>query len=50
MTAAVMIPPRRLERIQVESPQVSVIHLSRNFGHQAAVSAGWNTPEAGPSS
>jgi polyisoprenyl-phosphate glycosyltransferase len=32
--------PRRLERIQDESPQVSVIHLSRNFGHQAAVSAG----------
>ena len=32
--------PRRLERIQDESPHVSVIHLSRNFGHQAAVSAG----------
>lgn len=32
--------PRRLERIQDESPRVSVIHLSRNFGHQAAVSAG----------
>ena len=33
--------PRRLERIQdAESTQVSVIHLSRNFGHQAAVSAG----------
>ena len=32
--------PKRLERIQDESPQVSVIHLSRNFGHQAAVSAG----------
>ncbi len=32
--------PRRLEWIQAESPQVSVIHLSRNFGHQAAVSAG----------
>jgi polyisoprenyl-phosphate glycosyltransferase len=32
--------PGRLERIQDESPQVSVIHLSRNFGHQAAVSAG----------
>jgi polyisoprenyl-phosphate glycosyltransferase len=32
--------PRRLARIQDESPQVSVIHLSRNFGHQAAVSAG----------
>ena len=32
--------PGRLERIQDESPQVTVIHLSRNFGHQAAVSAG----------
>ena len=32
--------PKRLERIQDESPQVSVIHLSRNFGHRAAVSAG----------
>ncbi len=32
--------PRKLERIQDESPHVSVIHLSRNFGHQAAVSAG----------
>jgi polyisoprenyl-phosphate glycosyltransferase len=31
---------RRLEQIQVESPQVTVLHLSRNFGHQAAVSAG----------
>ena len=32
--------PRRLGRIQDEDPRVSVIHLSRNFGHQAAVSAG----------
>jgi polyisoprenyl-phosphate glycosyltransferase len=32
--------PELLGRIQAESPPVSVIHLSRNFGHQAAVSAG----------
>ncbi len=32
--------PQRLERIQDDSPRVAVIHLSRNFGHQAAVSAG----------
>ncbi|HSK19876.1 MAG TPA: glycosyltransferase family 2 protein [Longimicrobiales bacterium] len=31
---------RILERLHAEDPTVKVIHLSRNFGHQAALSAG----------
>ena len=29
-----------LDEIQADDPRISVIHLSRNFGHQAAVTAG----------
>ncbi len=32
--------PRLIERFRVNDPAVSVIRLTRNFGHQAAVSAG----------
>ena len=32
--------PRMLDEMQVRDPNVTVIHLSRNFGHQPAVSAG----------
>ncbi len=32
--------PRLLDAIQEKDPRVTVIHLSRNFGHQPAVSAG----------
>jgi glycosyltransferase involved in cell wall biosynthesis len=32
--------PRLLDEIQEADPRVVVLHLSRNFGHQAAVSAG----------
>ena len=32
--------PRLLERLRTSDPSVVVIRLSRNFGHQAAVSAG----------
>ncbi len=32
--------PSLLDAIQAEDPRVIVVHLSRNFGHQAAVSAG----------
>jgi glycosyltransferase involved in cell wall biosynthesis len=32
--------PAMLDELQARDPRVVVIHLSRNFGHQAAVSAG----------
>jgi len=32
--------PRMLDERQAEDPHLVVLHLSRNFGHQAAVSAG----------
>src|SRR5262245_4241316 len=32
--------PALLNELQAEDQRVTVIHLSRNFGHQAAVSAG----------
>ncbi len=32
--------PRLIDRFQSEDPSLAVLHLSRNFGHQAAVSAG----------
>ena len=32
--------PRLLDAIQAADPSVVLVHLSRNFGHQAAVSAG----------
>jgi dolichol-phosphate mannosyltransferase len=32
--------PRLLDRIAASDPRVRVIHLSRNFGHQAALTAG----------
>lgn len=32
--------PRILDRLAAENRQVRVVHLSRNFGHQAAVQAG----------
>jgi dolichol-phosphate mannosyltransferase len=32
--------PERLDRIAATDPRVRVIHLSRNFGHQAALTAG----------
>ncbi len=32
--------PALLDRLAADDPRVTVIHLSRNFGHQAAVSAG----------
>jgi dolichol-phosphate mannosyltransferase len=32
--------PEILDRIAAEDPRVRVIHLSRNFGHQAALTAG----------
>lgn len=32
--------PALLDRLAAQDPQVRVIHLSRNFGHQAAVQAG----------
>ena len=31
---------RLLDRLAVRDPRVRVLHLSRNFGHQAAVHAG----------
>ena len=33
-------PPQLLDRIAAADPRVRVIHLSRNFGHQAALTAG----------
>ena len=35
-----MRPPRLIDALQAQDPNLSVIHLSRNFGHQPAVSAG----------
>lgn len=32
--------PQRLDRIAETDPRIRVIHLSRNFGHQAALTAG----------
>jgi glycosyltransferase involved in cell wall biosynthesis len=32
--------PRQLDELALRDPHLSVVHLSRNFGHQAAVSAG----------
>jgi polyisoprenyl-phosphate glycosyltransferase len=32
--------PELLDRIAAEDPRVRVVHLSRNFGHQAALTAG----------
>src|SRR3984957_16585680 len=32
--------PELLDRIAAADPRVRVIHLSRNFGHQAALTAG----------
>ena len=32
--------PALLDRIAASDPRVRVIHLSRNFGHQAALTAG----------
>jgi len=32
--------PERLDRIAADDPRVRVVHLSRNFGHQAALTAG----------
>jgi glycosyltransferase involved in cell wall biosynthesis len=32
--------PERLDRLAAADPRVRVIHLSRNFGHQAALTAG----------
>ena len=32
--------PALLDRIAASDPRMMVIHLSRNFGHQAALSAG----------
>ena len=32
--------PRLIDALHVRDPYLSVIHLSRNFGHQPAVSAG----------
>jgi polyisoprenyl-phosphate glycosyltransferase len=32
--------PRRLDQIAETDPRIRVIHLSRNFGHQAALTAG----------
>jgi polyisoprenyl-phosphate glycosyltransferase len=32
--------PQRLDRIAERDPRVRVVHLSRNFGHQAALTAG----------
>src|ERR1700739_4758768 len=32
--------PERLDRIAAQDPRVRVVHLSRNFGHQAALTAG----------
>ncbi|HEV3093284.1 MAG TPA: glycosyltransferase family 2 protein [Solirubrobacteraceae bacterium] len=32
--------PQLLDRIAAEDPRVRVVHLSRNFGHQAALTAG----------
>ena len=32
--------PRLIDALHVQDPNLSVIHLSRNFGHQPAVSAG----------
>src|SRR6202453_1193709 len=33
-------PPELLDRIAATDPRVRVVHLSRNFGHQAALTAG----------
>ena len=35
-----------LDRVAASNPAVKVIHLSRNFGHQAALSAGLDTASA----
>src|SRR6185437_1881324 len=32
--------PEKLDRLAAADPRVRVIHLSRNFGHQAALTAG----------
>jgi len=32
--------PRLIDELQEADPNLSVVHLSRNFGHQPAVSAG----------
>jgi polyisoprenyl-phosphate glycosyltransferase len=32
--------PQRLDRIAERDPRIRVVHLSRNFGHQAALTAG----------
>ncbi len=37
-----MRPPRIIDALEAQDPNLSVIHLSRNFGHQPAVSAGLN--------
>ncbi len=41
--------PQILDQLAAASDRVRVVHLSRNFGHQAAVQAGWPTPAATPS-
>ena len=38
-----------LDGLAAEDPTVVVVHLSRNFGHQAALAAGWRKPAARPS-
>ena len=40
--------PELLERLNASHPAVKVLHLSRNFGHQNALSAGleWSSGEA----
>ena len=39
-TAPPTARPRALDRLATHDPRVRVIHLSRNFGHQAALTAG----------
>ncbi len=39
-TAAATSSPAILDRIAAADPRVRVVHLSRNFGHQAALTAG----------
>ncbi len=40
--------PRLIDALHARDPNVAVIHLSRNFGHQPAVSAGLNYAAATP--
>jgi len=47
-TTAPATTRRMLRRLAESDPRVRVVYLSRNFGHQTALTAGWTTPVATP--